>query len=62
MPAPARNAPRRAPAERLRAWLYTGPLGHFWSVTADVVVLWVRYGLLKARTLLGAGRRPSARR
>jgi hypothetical protein len=58
MPSPA----QRSPAEKLAAWLYTGPLGHLWSVMADVVVLWVRYGAFKARTLAGAGRRPSARR
>jgi hypothetical protein len=27
---------RRGPGERLAAWLYTGPLGHFWSTTADL--------------------------
>ena len=52
----------RSAAERVQAWVFTGPLGHLWSVMVDVVVLWMRYGLLKARTLLGAGRRPSARR
>ena len=52
----------RSAAERVQAWVVTGPLGHLWSVMVDVVVLWMRYGLLKARTLLGAGRRPSARR
>jgi hypothetical protein len=31
------------------AWLVTGPLGHLWSVTADVVLLWVRYALARAR-------------
>ena len=40
----------------------TGPLGHLWSVMADAVVLWVRYGLFKVRTLAGAGRRASPRR
>jgi hypothetical protein len=52
----------RGPVERLRAWIVTGPLGHLWSAVADVAVLWVRYGLFKARTLAGAGRRSSARR
>ena len=52
----------RSAAERLQAWVFTGPLGHLWSVMADVVVLWVRYGRFKARTLAGAGRRRSARR
>jgi hypothetical protein len=49
-------------AERTEAWVFTGPLGHLLSVMADVVVLWCRYGLFKARTLAGAGRRRSARR
>jgi hypothetical protein len=44
---------RRGPLERAAAWLVTGPLGHLWSVAADVVLLWVRYGLARAR-----GRRP----
>jgi hypothetical protein len=52
----------RGPAERLSAWIFTGPLGHLWSVLADVAVLWARYGLFKARKLAGAGRRPSLRR
>jgi hypothetical protein len=59
---PAEARPRRGPAERLQAWVVTGPLGHLWSVLADVAVLWVRYGLFKARTLAGAGRRSSLRR
>jgi hypothetical protein len=64
LPAPpaAQDGLRRRPAERLQAWIVTGPLGHLWSVMVDVVVLWVRYGLFKLRTLAGAGRRPSARR
>ena len=52
----------RRPAERLLAWIVTGPPGHLWSAVADVAVLWVRYGLFKLRTLAGAGRRSSARR
>jgi hypothetical protein len=62
MPPAAEARVRRGPAERLMAWIVTGPLGHFWSVMVDVVVLWVRYGLFKARTLAGAGKPPSARR
>jgi hypothetical protein len=47
----ASSAPpiRRGPLERAAAWLVTGPLGHLWSVTADVVLLWVRYALARAR-------------
>src|SRR5919198_830124 len=29
---------RRGPPERLAAWLYTGPLGHFYGVVVEVVV------------------------
>lgn len=29
---------------RAQAWAVTGPLGHFWSASADIVVLWARYG------------------
>jgi hypothetical protein len=35
---------RRSPAERLAAWVLTGPLGHLWSALADVVVLLARWG------------------
>ena len=40
---------RRGPAERLLAWVVTGPPGHLWSLVADVTILWVRYGLAKLR-------------
>jgi hypothetical protein len=36
---------RRKPAERLQAWVVTGPLGHLWSVLADITILLARYGL-----------------
>jgi hypothetical protein len=36
---------RRKPAERLQAWVVTGPLGHLWSVLADIAILLARYGL-----------------
>ena len=52
----------RSRAERAQAWVFTGPIGHLWSLLADVVALWVRYGLFKLRTLAGSGRRSSARR
>jgi hypothetical protein len=44
----ARSDPlRRPPSERLAAWLVTGPLGHLYSVLADLTafgaqVLWRR--------------------
>jgi hypothetical protein len=30
--------------DRAAAWIVTGPLGHLWSVVADLVVLFARYG------------------
>jgi hypothetical protein len=32
------------PTDRLAAWLVTGPPGHLWSATADIAVLFARYG------------------
>jgi hypothetical protein len=40
---------RRGPAERLVAWLVTGPVGHLWSVVTDITILWIRYGIAKVR-------------
>jgi hypothetical protein len=37
--------------ERAAAWVVTGPLGHLWSVVADLTVLFARYGYGKARSL-----------
>jgi hypothetical protein len=33
----------------LAAWLYTGPLGHLYGTTADIVQLWTRWGLRQFR-------------
>jgi hypothetical protein len=33
----------------LLAWLYTGPLGHLYGTTADIVGLWTRWGLRQFR-------------
>jgi len=33
--------PKPPPSRRLVAWLYTGPLGHLWSTSVDVVLAWV---------------------
>jgi hypothetical protein len=41
---------RRAPGERLAAWLVTGPVGHLYSVVADLAVFGAR---LLARRLHG---------
>jgi hypothetical protein len=38
---------RRSPGERLLAWIVTGPVGHLWSVVADVGTF--AGGLLAAR-------------
>ena len=40
---------RRPPAERLQAWIVTGPLGHLWSALADMTVIWARYLAHRAR-------------
>jgi hypothetical protein len=40
---------RRGRPERIKAWLVTGPLGHLWSVVADIVILFARYGLSRIR-------------
>jgi hypothetical protein len=40
---------RRSGAERLQAWLVTGPAGHLWSALADAVVLLAREGLWRRR-------------
>jgi hypothetical protein len=34
---------RRSAAEKLQAWVVTGPLGHLWSAVADMSLLWARY-------------------
>lgn len=55
---------RRSPAERLAAWIVTGPLGHLWSAVADIGSFAVLAGAsrVRQRMLAGLGRRPSARR
>ena len=40
---------RRSSTERLLAWLYLGPVGHFYGVLADVVELGGRYYLARLR-------------
>jgi hypothetical protein len=45
---------KRGPAERLVAWLYTGPLGHLYGIVADISVMWARYGWSRARRRLKA--------
>jgi hypothetical protein len=40
--------------ERFRAWIVTGPLGHLYATTADVVVLWARWGAQSLAHRLGS--------
>ena len=44
--------PRRGAAERLAAWLVTGPLGHLYSAVADLAVFGARSlrGRLRGRS------------
>ncbi len=44
--------PHRGPYERLAAWLVTGPLGHLYSVLADLTVYFVRWTLQRAKRRL----------
>jgi hypothetical protein len=39
----------RPAAEKLQAWIVTGPLGHLWSALADMTLIWVRYLAHRAR-------------
>jgi hypothetical protein len=32
------------PHRRVAAWVYTGPLGHLYGTTADIVAAWVSWG------------------
>jgi hypothetical protein len=41
---------RRSPAERLTAWVVTGPLGHLWSAAMDIAVLLARHGRSRLRS------------
>ena len=45
-PSPALH---RSPAERLVAWLVTGPLGHLYSVVADLTVFGSRLVVRRLR-------------
>ena len=40
---------RRSLPERFVAWLYLGPVGHFYGVVADVVELGGRYWVARMR-------------
>jgi hypothetical protein len=31
------------------AWIVSGPVGHFWSAMADIVLLWTRHLVNRAR-------------
>ena len=53
---PALPPPRRGPAERVQAWIVTGPVGHFYSVVADLSVFFARSGVTRARRRLSGER------
>jgi hypothetical protein len=39
---------RQGALSRATAWIVTGPLGHLWSASVDILLLWVRYGWTRA--------------
>jgi hypothetical protein len=39
------------------AWVVTGPLGHLWSASVDILLLWVRYGWERAMSRGALSRR-----
>jgi hypothetical protein len=45
----------RGRAERVSAWVVTGPFGHLYGTVADIVLLWTRWALsrVRARVLRG---------
>jgi hypothetical protein len=45
------------PRPRFAAWLYTGPLGHLYAGTADVLTLLSRFALARARERTRGGSR-----
>jgi len=47
--------PKAPPGRRFVAWLYTGPVGHLWSTSLDIVVAWVRWGLGRVRRARKSG-------
>ena len=45
------------PHRRLVAWIYTGPLGHLYGTSVDVVAAWGHWGASVARERLGYSKR-----
>jgi hypothetical protein len=43
--------------DRAAAWIVTGPLGHLWSVVADLAVLFTRHGWSRLAARLTVARR-----
>jgi hypothetical protein len=41
--------------DRTAAWIVTGPIGHLWSVLADLAVLFSRYGWSRLSSRAGRG-------
>src|SRR5215204_227795 len=54
-------AVRQGALSRAAAWVVTGPLGHFWSATVDILLLWVRYGWKRAMSRGALSRRRRTR-
>ncbi|MBA2439342.1 MAG: hypothetical protein H0V50_01555 [Thermoleophilaceae bacterium] len=48
--------PRRGRAERLQAWIVTGPLGHLYGTVADLAVFAAESLVTRARRRLRGGR------
>jgi hypothetical protein len=46
---------RRPIAEKVQAWIVTGPLGHLWSALADMTLIWSRWLGHRARRRLSRG-------
>jgi hypothetical protein len=49
-------APTRGPLERAAAWTVTGPPGHLWSTTVDLLAFFVASSVNRARLRLTRGR------
>jgi hypothetical protein len=47
---------RRGPFERFAAWVVTGPVGHLWSVVADIGLFVLGSLATRVRTRLRGGR------
>ena len=48
---------RHRALSRAMAWVVTGPLGHLWSASVDILLLWARYGWKRAMSRAAPSRR-----